>query len=269
LRFRRLSILGLALLTTSAAGCQIEFTPSLEPLQLATLPPQPFGGSGVKPEADATLAPIPLVLSPQDPGFDPADPAMWIQAIESRWGNVDVITCTDEFVVGCKVWTAEELELLYQVLEDYTFSQYVDQPFNIVRSTSDEYAGIAISRSDNRGNPYHEIQITDRAWRTPPALGVLDAFDILRKEPEHFQGTIAHELTHLAVSFHPELLDWWIEEAEAQSLDLRQRDWRLGFAYDWERYEDYENDTEFYVRRVHEEQFAMVVSGLMYEDSWR
>jgi len=95
---------------------------------------------------------------------------MWIQAIESRWGNVDVITWSGEFVIGCKVWTAEELDLLYQVLEDHIFSQYLDRPFNIVRSGSDEYAGIAISRSDNLGNPYYELQITDRAWRTLPAL---------------------------------------------------------------------------------------------------
>jgi hypothetical protein len=97
----------------------------------------------------------------------------------------------------------------------------------------------------------------------------LDAFDILRKDPEHFQGTVAHELTHLAVSHHPELLDWWIEQSQAQGLSLGRRDWRLGFAYDWARYQEYEDDPEFYARRVHEEQFAMAVGALMYEDSWR
>ena len=269
MRGRCFLMLVLIVFAGAATACQIEFTPDLKPLELATLPPQPFGSSNVEPGANATIDPALPPVSPQDQAFDESDPAMWIRAIESRWGNIDVVSCTDEFIAGCRAWPAEELALVYGAVDDYILEAYIDQPFKIVRVASDDYAGRAVTRSDNSGNPYYEIRISDRAWKAPPALGLLDAFDILRKDPEHFQGTVAHELTHLAVSNHPELLDWWIEQSKAQGLSLSRRDLRLGFAYDWARYKEYEDDTEFYARRVHEEQFAMAVSALMYEDSWR
>lgn len=270
MKARRLLVLSLIPLA-AAAGCEIQFTPDIEPLEIEQLPPQPFTDADSEMDPDTTI-PGPLApISPDDPSFDRNDPGMWIQAIEGRWPNIDMISCAGEFVPGCRQWTAEELGLVYQVLEDYLFASYLDHPIRLVRmeEDDDDVAGMTYPMSDSLGNPSGEIHITDRAWKSPPALGVLDAFDILRKKPEHFQGTLAHELTHLAGFFHPELIDWWIEQKEAFGLDLGLRDWRLGFGYDWSWYAEYKDNTQFYERRIQEEQFAMAVSGLMYEDSWR
>jgi hypothetical protein len=194
---------------------------------------------------------------------------MWIAAIEYRYEMADVIACkSGEMVAHCKNWTVEELELLYSTLDDYIFSDYLDEPYNIVRTTSQDYAGMAVARSDNYGNPYFEIRISDLAYKAPPAMGLLDFFDLLISKPEHFQGTIAHELTHLATRFHPELLDWWIEGKEASGVELGRGNWRLGLFYDWGTYDELENDAELYYMRVEEEQFAMATSALMYEPSW-
>ena len=86
-------------------------------------------------------------------------------------------------------------------------------------ATSAEAAGQARSRFDEEGDLYVEIHIADLAWRASPANGLLDFFDPLFPKDDYFQGTLAHELTHAAIAFHPELLDWWIEQKASAGLD--------------------------------------------------
>jgi len=112
-----------------------------------------------------------------------------------------------------------------------------------------------------------KIWISNKAWRTPPSVNLLDLFDWLFRKPEYFQGILAHELTHAAIWFHPELLDWWKVEKEAQGLNLGPRDWRLGLFYDWSFYDEFKEDPERYEKMIEGELFAMSIAALMY-DPW-
>ena len=257
------------LVAALGSSCQIEFTPSVEPLVLATLPPQPFGTVAPQPE---TIHPTPIgepPHSPLDPAFDPEDPALWILAIETRWEGVDVIACEGgEMVVGCQAWTAEELELLYGAMEDYPLLGYVDGDVVFVRDRRASYAGQARSRFDEEGDLYVEIHIADLAWRASSANGLLDFFDPLFPKDDYFQGTLAHELTHAAIAFHPELLDWWIEQKASAGLDWGLRNWRLGLLYSWGYYDDWRDFPEVYERLVEAELFSMAVASLMYDPWW-
>jgi len=251
------------------SSCQIEFTPSVEPLVLATLPPQPFGTEVPQPES---IYPTPLAepaLSPLDSAFDPEDPALWILAIETRWEGVDVIACEGgEMVVGCQAWTAEELELLYGTMEDYPLLGYVDGELVFVRDRRASYAGQARSRFDQEGDLYVEIHVSDWAWRAAPAKGLLDFFDPLFRKDDYFQASLAHELTHAALAFHPELLDWWIEQKASAGVEWGMRNWRLGLLYSWGYYDDWRDSPELHERLVEAELFSMAVASLMYDPSW-
>ncbi|MEW6569304.1 MAG: hypothetical protein AB1449_14310 [Chloroflexota bacterium] len=115
--------------------------------------------------------------------------------------------------------------------------------------------------------PTSEIWIDESAWHAPPALGLLDTFDILFRRAGHFQGTLAHELTHAAVWFHPDLLERWVDAQDATGQDLEMGDWRLGFWYNWNVYEEYEDDAAIYDNLVEGELFAMTIAAIMY-DPW-
>ena len=135
------------------------------------------------------------------------------------------------------------------------------------RSESSIYSGLMEPWSDNFGSPYSRIYITDRAWRTPQAGALYDFFDFFSK-PEYFKGTIAHELTHAAVWFHPELIDWWLAAKEEQGVDWGKSNWRLGLFYAWKYYDKYKDNPELYRMFVEGELFAMAVSALMYDPTW-
>ncbi len=251
------------------ASCEVKFIPDIDPLLLPTAPPSDFGELDAV-EADAQPLEVEATpISPLDPGFDPEDPQMWIDAIESRWPLVDVVTCElIEMAKDCKPWTARELGLLYDTLEEYILSEYIDREILFIRSDSSKYSGLSEPWSDNYGNPYGRIYIADQAWISPPAAALYDIFDVLFKKPERFKGTIAHELTHAAVWFHPELLEWWLAAKEAQGIDWGTRNWRLGLLYAWGYYDELRDDPELYQTSVEGELFAMAVSALMYDPTW-
>ena len=143
-----------------------------------------------------------------------------------------MIACINgEFEVDCTQWTARELKLLHETLSDHILQDYFDGQIIFMRKEKARWSGLMESRIED-GIRTSKIWISNFAWRTPPAGGLLDFFDSLFSKPEYFQGTIAHELTHAAVWFHPELLDWWKAEKEALGLNLKPRDWRLGLLYD-------------------------------------
>jgi len=89
----------------------VEFTPEITPLFLPTIPPQPFGTEvfeqpdqqsfGVDRANELLLQEIP----------DNGDPLEWIEFIEEKWDNVDVIACLNgEFEADCTQWTTRELK---------------------------------------------------------------------------------------------------------------------------------------------------------------
>jgi hypothetical protein len=221
-RTRRGVRAALAVLCSLAlVACEIQFTPDIAPLEIPTAPSQSFGVTDAGSETSPLATEAAVPLSPSDPAFDPDDPAMWIAAIEARWPNMDVIACAGvEMVRQCTNWTAKELELLYATLDEYILSDYRDGPITVVRTHSNDHAGLAVTHSDNFGNPISEVRISDHAWRTPPGLAILDLLDGLFSRPNHFKGTIAHELTHVAAFFHPELLEWFLEAQQAEGESL-------------------------------------------------
>jgi hypothetical protein len=252
----------------SASGLrQVDYTPELTPLLLPTIPTQPFGTEvfeqhdqpsvGVDKEDVLLLQEIP----------DDGDPLEWIEFIEEQWENVDVVACSNgEFIADCTQWTSRELSLLYETLSDHILGEYLQEEITFVRTDDARWSGLHRSEFED-GERKSQIWISDFAWRTPPAAGLLDFFDSLFRKPEYFQGTIAHELTHAAVWFHPDLLDWWKLEKEAQGLDLEPRDWRLGLLYNWSVYDEFKEDPEVYERLIEGEFFAMTIAALMY-DPW-
>lgn len=217
---------------------QFTFVPQLTPLAIPTLSAQPFIQpltDDELPFAEETQAP----LFPGQPGFNTDDAEGWIVAIESRWTNINVITCSGlELVPDCAPWQAEEAQLLYETMTAFTLTQYLDGQLQVIRTHEADWAGL------------------------------LDIFDSLFRKPEYFQGTIAHELTHAATRFHPELLDWWEEAKSNADLDLKPGDWRLGWMYDWSYYDDYKDDPILYDELVEGELFAMAIAALMYDPWW-
>jgi hypothetical protein len=93
---------------------------------------------------------------------------------------------------------------------------------------------------------------------------------MIRTDAEGFAGltTNAHELTHAAVWFHPELLEWWADALEDAGESLEPGDWRVGYRYDWSVYEGLQDNPELYEQTVQGELLAMTVSALMYDPWW-
>jgi len=267
---RRLCIPLVVLAATLLGACEVRFTSSIEPLRLATLPPQPFGTPVAKPSAARPVEIEPSPVSPLDPAFDEADPWQWIAAIEQRWPSIDVVACADgEMERGCTEWTAEELELLYATLEEYIFGQYLTGRIVFVRMDDEPYAGLHAGLWEGGTSKVSEIRISDRAWTTPPAASLLDILDLPIRKNNQFQGTLAHELTHAAVWFQPELLDWWREAQVEAGISLGEGNWMVGLLYRWSYYDQYEGDPELYDDLVQGELFALTVGAVMYDPIWR
>jgi hypothetical protein len=254
----------------SASGLrQIDYTPELTTLLLPTIPTQSFGTEvyeqpeqpsfGVDKEDVLLLQELP----------DNGDPLEWIEFIEEQWENVDVISCSNgEFEADCTQWTARELKLLYETLSDHILQDYFDGQIIFVRIERAQWSGLTQSGIED-GIRTSKIWISNLAWRTPPAAGFLDIFDSLFKKPAFFQGTIAHELTHSAVWFHPDLLQWWMTEKENYGLQLKKGDWRLGWLYDWSVYDEYRDNPVLYEKLIEGEFFAMAIAALMYDPIWQ
>src|SRR3990172_53417 len=265
---KRALLLVLLPLALSVSSCEIAFTPDIEPLVIPTAPPQPFAREMVDGSPQSPPIQQPASGSGQEEPFDPEDPEDWIRRIEAKWANINVIGCELGYMAeACVRWPGGELELLYGTLSDHILAGYLDQPILMIRTDSDDFAGLTINWSVD-GVLSSDVRISDGAWRSSPAMGFLDLFDSLFDTDSHFQGTIAHELTHAAVWFHPELLEWWIDAQEAAGESIEPGDWRIGYRYDWSVYEQLEDNPELYELTVQGELFAMTVSALMYDPWW-
>ncbi|MCI0893123.1 MAG: hypothetical protein J4N65_11290 [Chloroflexi bacterium] len=256
----------LLLSSMGIAGCEVKFIPDIDPLLLPTAPSSGFAELDVVETDSQTLELEAAPISPSDPDFDPDDPQMWIDAIESRWPNVDVISCMgQELIQECRNWAAEELGLIYEVLEEYILTDYIDQPLIFIRTAHDNYAGLTAQYAEG-DDKTAQIQISDHAWRTSPAVGIQDAFDRFFPKADYFKSVVAHELTHAATWFYPELLDWWIAERGTDDGGVPGNLF-IGRFYTWDQFDGIE-DPEVYRRAVETEFFAIVVATLMYDPWW-
>lgn len=263
IRFLLLAIVFLPLF-----ACEVEFTPEITPLIIPTVHSQAF--ETISPDhAEQTVLPSNDLDVPRfQAAPDNDDPLAWIAAIETRWAGIDVITCEGiEFLANCTPWTAREAKLLYETLEEFIFFDYLDGQLRFVMTEDADWSG-SMDRGIQEGILTADIWISDTAWRTPPAAGLFDIFDPLFRKSKYFQSTLAHELTHAANWFHPELLNWWINEKESAGFKLEPGDWRLGWMYDWSVYDEFRDDPEVYERIIEEELFAMSVASLMYDPWW-
>ena len=186
-----------------------------------------------------------------------------VAKIENTWKLVDVKVCFGgEIATGCIGWTAQEVQLLYNTLKNYSMAGNLDDPLTFIRTKETDYAGLTNMGTDQSGRKWAKISISDDAWYAPVAKGIIDSMNEFWTT-DHFQGTIAHELTHAVTWFHPEKLDRWMEVS-----DFDKGDWRLGYSYDWSVYDQYKNDPVRYKRIIQGELFAMMVSALAYEPWW-
>ncbi len=202
---------------------------------------------------------------------DYKDCMKWAKKIEEKWGFIRVDVCQEGNSVGkdCAGWTAYELELLYESLDEYILKNQIDDGNLIyfIRTHNDDYAGLhtGYERSTD-GYRYSEIRISDSAWTTEPGMGMQDAFDFGSSD-NNFKSTIVHELTHAAVWFHPELMDAYRETRKSlgagNNFLIRLT---TGIDYDWSTYDKYKDDQLKYALLVDGEYMAMGVAASMYDD---
>lgn len=170
--------------------------------------------------------------------------------------------------IGCKEWTVSELELLYNTLDEYILADYLTGKLEFVRMREGDYSGLHVGLWEGGVNKLSQIKIYDRAWITPPAAGAADMFDFPFRKRNNFQGTIAHELTHAAMWFHPELLDWWKDAQEQIGIEIGQGNLMIGFLYHWRHYNQFKDDPEMYDDLVQAELFALAIGAAMYDPIW-
>ena len=183
-----------------------------------------------------------------------------------------MISCQGiQIVENCTQWTSRELKLLYETLAEYIFSEYLDCDISFIRAEDAPWAGL-MDPEIQEGIRSAEIWIEDSAWRTPPTHSAVDSFDYLFRKGTNYQSTIAHELTHAASWFHPELHECWLDAKqafeEAYGKPLQKREWRLGFFYDRSVYDEFRDNEELYQRLIENELFAMTVASIMYDPWW-
>ena len=186
-----------------------------------------------------------------------------INQIESIYPNVSIEKYR---------WTYEELELLFQVLNDYNdIYDLSDISFVFRRRKSIGKGNVAGDR-DIGENGSMIITIYDFAWFSPPSTGEADTnFLQLFKSKNFFMGSISHEITHGVIYSNPEILDNWIEKSEGTFFDGQDNPY-FSINYDWSFYDDQlakGKITEHqYNLRVHEELLCMTVATLMYKPWW-
>jgi len=179
----------------------------------------------------------------------------WVTKIENEWENYNVITClAGDSVDGCKGWTALEVKLLYKTLSGYLLKEYTQQSrISFVRiAVVDDDRGIVGKHTAYNDGTYR-ITIADDAWKSAPTATEFDIWGYSVKLRSNFQGIIAHELTHNAISEHPELLDNWIDNGGYVEENLF-----LGDLYQWDGIAD--------PRAAAEEMMAMTVASAQYSN---
>jgi hypothetical protein len=129
-------------------------------------------------------------------------------------------------------WTEEQLEQLEETLKNHPFAAGWSGAEEIMIRRRDIYPG------DDPYNPTtggsagpldedgkYEIVIYDVAWNLPPAMnGNKTTF----KWAVNFQGTFAHELTHVVIYENPEMIDNYL------ALDADANDRQVGKKYGWD-----------------------------------
>jgi hypothetical protein len=193
----------------------------------------------------------------------------WVKKIEEKFTNINVITCIgSDIATGCVGWTAKEVELAYETFTEYILNDSIDDhPIWVIRTESDEYAGLHSPLRNEDGSIFRsDIRLSDKAWTTSPSLGIQDTFDWGRDD-NFFKGTLAHELTHAAVFFHPEIMDHYRDVMPTLGVwGWLATNVYSGLNYDWSYYDQYKDDPVTYALLVDGEHIAMAVAATMYDD---
>jgi hypothetical protein len=193
----------------------------------------------------------------------------WVNAIEAEWDFVSVIVCSgSEMAEGCVGWTAEEMQLLYETISETILGDLIDDGgLTFVRTESEEYAGLYTPQVNDDGTKAGEIRLSDKAWMAPPMMGIQDTFDLFPNSA-NFQGTIAHEFTHAAIWFHPEIRDSFKEARNNFNfIENLAMNLFVGVWYNWGYYDEFKGQPELYEQLVSDEYLALIVSGMAY-DAW-
>jgi RHS repeat-associated protein len=181
--------------------------------------------------------------------------------IENKWHFIDVVVCVgDDVANGCSGWTAEEMFLLYLTISEFNF-EISTASIKVIREGSDLIGTIY---EPNEDVMTYDIRIGNRAWKTAPKSGELDyQFYNLFSSKLHFQGTIAHELTHVAIGENPNILDEWMKEINNRGINLPN--FRIGKRYDTSDLKNRFDNPEI---AQQEEWFCIVNSSMLYEPVW-
>jgi hypothetical protein len=109
-------------------------------------------------------------------------------------------------------WTEQELGLLYGVLEGFLLRDAITAASITMIRAIEHPLGPGVGGETTLlpgGRGEYGITIFDSAWRFEPAMNEGSS---LVREPLDFQGTIAHELTHVATNEHPEIVNSYTAE---------------------------------------------------------
>jgi hypothetical protein len=134
----------------------------------------------------------------------------------SCWGWIDKITQTYKNIhIDPEAWTSVELKAAWYSLQDHPFRPEIMGAKSITLYRMDYYhdksggytAGATYRRQDINGNylDEYDIYIFNDAYIASPTGNGKTTPSII-----NFQGTIAHEFTHVAVNHEPSLRDSYI-----------------------------------------------------------
>jgi len=154
---------------------------------------------------------------------DPDNPDVacweWIVKIETNYSNIHI---------DPEMWTAEELQAVWDAIVDHVFLPEIleAQSITLYRDATGEHLGVVGGEVKSRGNDIYDVFIYTDAYIMLP-----DGSGEGSPSLDNFRGAVAHELAHVAVSVDPSIKDTY----------NRMKGWRfsrLGRAIDWRKSND-------------------------------
>jgi hypothetical protein len=190
---------------------------------------------------------------PKDPNNPDLACWRWIDKITGAYANIKV----DPFM-----WTADELAAVWDALVDHVFLPLIltARSITLYRREYGESTEAGATYWNSVDNSYH-VFIYKNAYRADPK-GNKD-YDHTPESIDNFRGTVAHELTHVAVGQSPGL-------RESYRLASKRAWWKwsaVGHAVRWARVVDQTAERVALLAAVYEVDKEFIIDG-SWEATW-